>query len=91
MDGLFAGWCIDYVLGRVVFLGFILKYGVDAGMVVCTILLYVVICCMFTMSLHCVFISLCGDAFVYESAMLTYVLGARNLWGQCSKSAEVSR
>jgi len=50
-------------------------------MVVCIILLYVVICCMFTMSLRCVFISLCGDAFVYESAILAFVLGARNLCG----------
>ena len=29
------------------------KYGVDAGMAVRTILLYVVIYCMFTMSLRC--------------------------------------
>ena len=72
MDGLCAGWWVDYVLGRVVFLGFILKYGVDAGMVVRTILLYVVICCMFTVSLRCVFTSLCGDAFVYGSAILTW-------------------
>jgi len=91
LDGLCAGWCVDYVLGRVVFLGFIPKYDVDAGMVVRTILLYVVICCMFTMSLRCVFISLCGDAFVYGSAILTFVLGAPNLCGRCSKSAEVSR
>ena len=55
MDGLCAGWCVGYVLGRVVFLGFIPKYGVDAGMVVCTILLYVVIYCMFAVSLRCVF------------------------------------
>ena len=53
LDGLCVGWCVDYVLGRVVFLGFIPKYAVDAGMVVRTVLLYVVIYCMFTMSLRC--------------------------------------
>ena len=62
LGGLCAGWCVDCVLGRVVlFLGFIPKYGVDVGMVVYTNLLYVVMCCMFTMSLRCVFISLWGD------------------------------
>ena len=30
MVGLCAGWCVDYVLGRVVFSGFFLsKFGVD--------------------------------------------------------------
>jgi hypothetical protein len=88
LGGLCAGWCVDYVLGRVVlFLGFIPKYGVDVGMVVRTILLYVVMCCMFTMSLRCVFISLCRDTFVYGSAILTFVLGAPNICGRCSKSA----
>ena len=88
MDGLCAGWCVDYDLGRVVSLGFIPKYGVDVGMVVCTVLLYVVIYCMFTVSLCCVFISLCRDAFVYGSAILTLVMGAPNLCGRCSNSAE---
>ena len=89
LDGLCAGRCVDYVLGRVVFLGFIPKYGVYAGMVLRTILLYVVLCCMFTKSLRCVFISLRGDAFVYGSAILTFVLGVPNLCGQCSKSAYI--
>jgi len=48
-----AGCCVEYVLGRVVFSGFLSKYGVDAGMVVRTILLYVVIYCMFNKSLRC--------------------------------------
>ena len=46
----------DGVIGlgyRVVFSRFLSKYGVDAGMAVRTILLYVVIYCMFTMSLRC--------------------------------------
>ena len=82
MAGLCAGWCVDYVFGRVVFSGFFSKYGVDGGMAVRTVLLYVVICCMFTMSLRCVFISLCGDAFVFGSAILSVVLGAPNLCGR---------
>jgi len=48
-------WLVRYVLGRVVFVGFIPKYGVDAGMVVCTVLLYVVcsLCpCAVFISLH---------------------------------------
>ena len=89
LDGLCAGRCVDYVLGRVVFLGFIPKYAVDAGMAVRTILLYVVTCCMFTVSLRCVFISLCGDAFVYGSAILSVVLGAPNLCGRCCKSGNL--
>ena len=52
---MFLVWLFSWVLFR--------SRGVDAGMVVCTILLYVVTCCMFTVSLCCVFISLCGDAF----------------------------
>jgi len=52
-------WCVIYVLGRVVVVGL----SKDVGIVVCTILMYVVICCMFTTSLRCEFISLCGDAF----------------------------
>jgi len=40
-------------LAGLFFSGFIPKYGVDAGMAVRTILLYVVIYCMLTMSLRC--------------------------------------
>ena len=54
----------------------------------CCMLLYVV-CSMCPCGVC--FISLCGDTFVYESTILTYVLGARNLCGRCSKSVEVSR
>jgi len=39
VDGLCAGWCIDYVLGPVVFFWvYLSKYGVDAGMAVRTVL-----------------------------------------------------
>ena len=54
------GWMVFVLVGALImflaglfFSGFIPKYGVDAGMAVRTILLYVVIYCMFTMSLRC--------------------------------------
>ena len=39
-------WCVNYVLGRVVILG-LSKKVVDVGIIECTILMRVVICCMF--------------------------------------------
>ena len=88
------GWMVFVLVGALImflaglfFWVFIPKYGVDAGMVVHTILLYVVISCTFTTSLCCAFISLCGDAFVYRSAILTFVLGAPNL---CSHNGAIT-
>ena len=92
MDGLCAGWCVDYVLGRVVFSGFFFVKvwcGCWCGCAHC-----LVVCC-YILYVHCVLallsISLCRDVFVYGSVILSVVLGAPNLCGRCGKSAEVSR
>ena len=54
------GWMVFVLVGALImfltgmfFSGFLSKYGVDTGMAVSTILLYVVIYCMFTVSLRC--------------------------------------
>ena len=52
-DGFVLVGALIMFLAGLFFLGFFPKYGVDAGMAVRTILLYVVIYCMFTMSLRC--------------------------------------
>jgi len=87
VDGLCAGWCVDYVLGRFVFSGFVVVvvvvvvvevwcgcwYGCAHCLIVCCYILYV----HYVLAL--LFISLCRDAFAYGSTILTVALGAPNL------------
>jgi uncharacterized membrane protein len=54
------GWMVFVLVGVLIlllaglfFLGYLSKYGADAGMAVRTVSLYVVIYCVFTVSLRC--------------------------------------
>ena len=84
------GWMVFVLVGALImflaglfFLGFYSEvwcgcwYGCVHYLVVCCYMLYV----HYVLAL--LFISLCGDAFVHGSAILTVVLGAPNLCGRC--------
>ena len=79
------GWMVFVLTGALImFLAGLFSWVLFQSRVWMLVWLCALSCCMFTMSLCCVFISLCGDAFVYGSVILTFVLGAPNLCGRCS-------
>ena len=74
LDCLCAGWCVDYVLGRVVFFWVFVEvwcgclYSCEHYLVLFCYIVYV----HYVLAL--LFISLCRDAFAYGSAILTFVI-----------------
>ena len=76
------GWMVFVLVGALImFLAGLFSWVLFRNMVWMLVWLCALSCYVFTMSLRCVCIVLCGDAFVYGSVILTFVLRAPNLCG----------